>query len=219
MTTTTQLTTTSTAVSTALSSDNASTDMQAKIQALKNRVAANTTSSSQSTLELAKVGESAIPLMLFSPEHEDVKIHWIDTAEKKGYVQCNGDDCALCHADNKAYSRLLLQVFNFGSQQVEVLAITDACNPGAALPQILPIFDAPDPMMLLMSRQRNKYTIDLKPVPQNIDLGKEKIEAFNTAYSTGQSKLSDVYEKCSNQELAAIPSIKVMLECRGYKAA
>ncbi|WP_202603604.1 hypothetical protein [Vibrio toranzoniae] len=208
-----------TTVNSAVSSDKAISNTQEKLQALKDRVAANTIATSQPALTQAKVGESANPYMIFNITYEDAKIHWLDTVEKKGYVHCNDDGCPLCQAGNKAYNRLLLPVFNLSSRQVEVLAITDSGHPKAALPQILPVFDAVEPMMMLMSRQRNNYNVDLKPLPKNIDLGQSVIETFNNAYTSGQIKLSDVYEKCSNQELAAIPSIQVMLQCYGYTAA
>ncbi|MDF5544527.1 hypothetical protein P3707_26915, partial [Vibrio parahaemolyticus] len=154
-----------TVVSGALSPEASLNDTQKKLQTLKDRAAANTVPS-QTVLEQARVGESATPFMAFSVEHEDVNIHWIDTPEKKGYILCNGNGCPLCRAGNKAYNRLLLPVFNFSSRQVEILAITDATHPKAALPQILPVFDAVEPMMILMSRHRNSYTVDLKPIPE-----------------------------------------------------
>lgn len=193
------------------------TEAQKKIKALKDRAAAYV-SSTQPTLTPFRINESTTPCLIFSPDHEDVDIHWIEFQEKKGYVQCNGEGCPLCATGNKSYSRLLMPVLNFNSQEIEILAITDACNPGAALPQILPVFDRTELTMMLISRQRNKFTIDLRPLPENVDAGQAKIEAFNTAYSNGDLKLNSIFEKCTNEELAAIPSIKMLLQCYGITA-
>ena len=194
------------------------TEAQKKIKALKDRVTTYEPPA-QLTLEQLRIGESVTPCLVFTPDHEDVDIHWLDTQEKKGYVQCNGKGCPLCATGNKSYNRLLLAMLNFNSQKVEVLAISDASNPGAALPQILPVFDRTELTMMMISRQRNKYTVDLRALPENVDAGQAEIEAFNTAYSNGDLKLSSIFEKCSNEELAAIPSIKVLLQCYGITAA
>lgn len=193
------------------------TEAQKKIKALKDRAPAYVPST-QPALEQLRIGESVAPCLIFTADHEDVNIHWIEFPEKKGYVQCNGEACPLCATGNKSYSRLLMPVLNFNSQGVEVLAITDACNPGAALPQILPVFDRTELTMMLISRQRNKFTIDLRTLPENVDAGQAAIEAFNTAYSNGDLKLNSIFEKCTNEELAAIPSIKMLLQCYGITA-
>ena len=193
-------------------------ETQRKIQALKERVTKHIPPAEQK-LEQLRIGESVTPCLVFTADHEDVGIHWIDTPEKKSYVKCNGGGCLLCATGNKSYSRLLMPILNFNSQKVEVLAITDANNPGAALPQILPVFDKAELTMMMISRQRNKYTVDLRTLPENIDTCQAEIEAFNAAYSNGDLKLSSIFEKCSNDELAAIPSIKVLLQCYDISAA
>lgn len=193
------------------------TEAQKKIKALKD-LATTYVPSTLPTLEQFRIGESVTPCLPFTPDHEKVAVHWMDTQEKKGYVQCNDDGCVLCATGNKFYIRILLAMLNFNSQKVEVLAISGDCNPGAALPQILPVFDRTELTMMLISRQRNKFTIDLRSLPENVDAGQEKIEAFNTAYTNGDLKLSSIFEKCTNEELAAIPSIKMLLQCYGITA-
>jgi len=178
------------------------------IASLKNTLVAE---SIDTHLETVRPSENPTALSVFSDQIEKATIHFLEVPEKRGYVQCNGQGCVLCDAGNKQTVRILMPAYNVITRQVEVLPMSEANNPHALLPQILPAFDAVEPTLMMVSRHFNKYTVELRPTPDNIDIGQSKIEAFNTAFDKGDIKLNSIYPTCSNEELAALPSIQTML--------
>lgn len=170
-------------------------------------------------LEPVRLGENATALSVFSDQFEKATIHYLELPEKRGYVQCNGQDCPLCNAGNNPTTRILIPVYHVINRQIEVLPVSEANNPHALLPQVLPAFDAIEPTLLMVTRNFNKYNVELRPTPGNIDMGQNAIEAFNTAFDNGDIKLNSIYPICTNEELAALPSIQTMLLLNDHSEA
>ena len=205
------ITTDKTTIATAVTNTISSTKMS--INSLK---AASTPEPVTTGIEAVRLTETPTPICLFSDQVEKATLHYLETPEKRGYFRCNGAGCALCSAGNKPFTRILVPVYNLINREVEVLPMSEANNPHALLPQVLPVFDATEPTILMVSRQYSKYTVTLRPVLPNIDMGQSKIEAFNTAFDNGEIQLSSIYPTSTNQELAAIPSIQTMLLLNGH---
>jgi len=179
----------------------------------------NTPEPQSANLVTMRFTENPTPTCLFSDVFERVSLHYLDTPEQRGYFHCNGDDCVLCKADNKAFDRILIPGYNIMSGQVEVISISDSMTPTALLPQILVALDSEDLVINMITRKFNKYTVEVRPAHPSINMGRAKIEAFNTAFDDDVIRLESVYPTCSNEEFTAIPSINTMLVINGHLQA
>lgn len=150
--------------------------------------------------------------------YEKVHLHYIDTPESKGYIQCNGDGCVLCEANMKADQRLLMAIYNLLSDRMEVLAIPLAVKPTSLLPQLKPLLNKGG-HLISITKNGYQYEVTSNEIPNGVVIDQNKVLSFKNAYENNEFSLADIYQIKSNEELECIPQIEKRLMLKRGRAA
>ncbi len=164
-------------------------------------------------LELIRVGGNAVVILPFTPEGEEVLLHFCEEVEIRGYVHCNGKDCILCRIGKKAETRILIPVYLPTSQTLGVLPVSNSIRPYALLPQLLPVLKSKKPAAVLLSRESSRFMVSSPlPVKGSMDSGAEQVKAFTELdEAVRKSRLRAVFQKIENSQLSVIPEVARVL--------
>jgi hypothetical protein len=167
-------------------------------------------------LQLVRLDANETVLVPFTSDAAEAQIHYCEEPEIRGYVLCNGADCALCRAGRKAEGRMLLPVYLPAGEAVGVLPVSGSVRPGSLRPQLLPVLRSGKPMALLVSKpDRAKFTVSSRELTEGMDDGAQVIAAFRTRFEAGEVDLTAVYPRLDNAILAEVPGVAKMLRFKG----
>jgi hypothetical protein len=172
-------------------------------------------------LEEVRLDQNERLLVPFTTSMARTTVHYLDFASQRGYVRCNGKGCLLCRVGRKADLRDLLPVYDVIAKSVGVLAVPLNIRPQALKPQLIPAIArvAANERLLLAIRKIDGYrfTVAALPLPEEADDGAERIAEFLERLESGSADLTTVYVQLSNDELAALPEVAILVKARGIK--
>ena len=169
--------------------------------------------SSYASLEVLKLNEQPRIIEVFTSECLEVKAHFLDTGDFRGYLQCNSETegrCLLCDIDQKLETRIILPVYDVETDSIRVMLISDAVSPRSLGPQLRSEMERGDldQRFLVISRKFDKYDVRSAPIPDGAETGETVIADFLDRIQEGRVSLSGVIKRLPNRELAEIPQIE-----------
>jgi hypothetical protein len=173
--------------------------------------------STDSPLEIVRLGSDEIAFIPFTKEGEEIKLHYCSEIEIQSYVMCNGNDCVLCKVGRKQEMRVLLPVYLPVAGCVGVLPVSPSLRPFSLLPQISNVWKAEKPMVMFVTRQNAKFTVSTADLQKDVDGGESEIKRFLETYNSGRLELSSMYLRIDNEQLAGIEEITRMLALKGIR--
>lgn len=171
------------------------------------------------SLELVRIGSDEMAIVPFTADSEAVDLHFCSETDINGYVLCNGADCVLCRIGRKKDQRLLLPVFLPAAGCVGILAVSRSLRSFALLPQIASVLKSDRPMVMFVTRDAAKYTVSTVEMPKDVDDGEAAIKHFLDDYAAGLHKLSAVYPRIDNEQLASVAEIGRMMALKRISVA
>ncbi len=175
------------------------------------------TRSEPSRLQSVYVGPNELHVIPFTDRGVRVKIHFLNEAEYRGYIPCNGDVCDACRVGYSAMDWILLPVYNPDAAAVQVLQLSIAKRPGALLPQLAPLINSGQPLLAMLQQRPDKtYSVNSMPLTHGDDAGESSIVDFLAKMNAGQVDLASVLNHLSNEDLRAIPAIAAKLKRKGF---
>jgi len=173
------------------------------------------TESTESLLEVVRLGSDETAIIPFTADSESVDLHYCSETEINGYVICNGSDCLLCRIGRKRDQRLLLPVYLPAAGCIGILPISRSLRPFALLPQISNVLKAEKPMVMFVTREGAKYTISTAELQKDVDGGEAAIKRFLDDDQAGVLDLTTVYPRVDNEQLANVEEIGRMMALKG----
>lgn len=168
------------------------------------------------TLEVVRLSENEVAVIAFTPEGENVTLHYCDDPDINGYVQCNGDGCALCLAGKKKEQRVLLPVYVPTAHAVGVLPVSTSLRPNALMPLLQPVLAANKPTVAFLKKDGpTKFVVSSSALPPDADGGEAVTVPFLTRWEAGEITLESAFQKIPNAQLKLVPSIARLLELKG----
>jgi hypothetical protein len=169
-----------------------------------------------SHLEFIRLGADELPVIPFTTDVSSTKIHYCNEDEIRGYVQCNEPDCILCLIGRKQDERFLLPVYLPTQGTVGVLPISPSLQPFALLPQMLEVLQKEEQQVIFIRREgMTKFHVTTSPLTEGADTGETHIKAFLEKMESVTVDLTAVFNRLSNKQLAAVPSIAENLRLKG----
>jgi hypothetical protein len=165
--------------------------------------------------EVVRLGNNETAIIPFTPDGEEIDLHFCDEPEINNYVPCNGPDCTLCRIGRKKEARMLIPVFLPTSGEIGVLAVSKSRRPSALFPQLMNIMKAGKPVGMFVSREGSKYVVSTFELGKDMETGEAEIKRFLEKYEAGEVSLASVYPTISNEELADVEGIARMMALKG----
>jgi hypothetical protein len=167
-------------------------------------------------LERVRLGNDEAALIPFTAEGEEVDLHFCDEPDINDYVACNGPGCPLCSIGRKQVKRRLLPVYVPGARAVGVLPVSTSLRPGSLWPQLADALNGEEPHVVFVTRDPGeRYRVSAVPLRDDVEAGEGAIKEFLADYKAGHIVLDSVYQRISNEELARLPDVAVMLKLKG----
>lgn len=169
--------------------------------------------SGPATLEVLKLNEQPRIISLFTSECLEVKTHFIDTGDFRGYLQCNTETegkCLLCDISQRLETRIILPVYDVETNSIMAMLIPSTVSPSSLGPQLRIEMEKGelDKRYLMVSRKFDKYSVHSAPISDGAEAGETVIAAFLDQVKAGRASLSDVIKRLPNRELFEIPQIE-----------
>jgi hypothetical protein len=167
-------------------------------------------------LELVRLGVNPVMLMVFTRESEAVRVHWEEDPSVGAYVRCAGVGCPACYVHEAPSAYQLLPVLDVAKRKVGVLMVSMTRGPASLGAQLLPHLrdEQVHNKLFLVSRERAKYAVDVRPLGEHADRFLGAIEAFSKARIDGLS-LRSALPMLSALELAEVPRVRTKLDALG----
>ncbi len=166
-------------------------------------------------LQLVRLSRDRLIGVAFTMEGTEVMLHYCPEPELNGYVQCNGDGCALCLCGKEGRTRFLIPLYLPAYDAVHVLAVSQSMAPGSLLPQLQAIFQSQSnqwPLVLFLSKVSNfEFSIIPHPTAGAKFQGHPTINAFVEKFQSNREILTSVFPKIENAALSMVPEIKRIL--------
>jgi hypothetical protein len=168
------------------------------------------------SFELVHFNGREVAVIPFTSTSAYVKLHYIDDPEFRGYVHCNGADCALCRLGRPVEERALLPVYLPAQGTIGVIAISPSSRPGALRPQLLPLLRSGKQLVLFIKKQdQMTFSVGSKEVGSTQFRCDKLIADFQHKLEAGEIDLASAYPRMSNEALAKVPGIGTMLQLKG----
>jgi hypothetical protein len=157
-------------------------------------------------LEILRITEEPTVVTLFTDRVAQAMTHYLDLAELRAEVQCNGTHeahCLLCDLKKKRTNRAALPVSDVKSDQVKALLVSDNRHPhalGTLLKAELKKGDL-GRRYLAVSRVGVKFTVQSLPAGEGNDLGETAIAQFQAKLESGAIALDRVLPVYPNADL------------------
>jgi hypothetical protein len=162
-------------------------------------------------------------LVVFTADVVRVELHYLDGADLRGYVHCNGQGCTLCRIGRQKDQRDLLPVYSVEESAVAVLPVPPNQRPAALRPLLAPVLrrllDGGPPVLVALRRlDMGKFSLAILPLPDTLrDVVAEAVAAFRSQLEAGAVDLAGAFQRLSNAELAAVPQVALVLRARGIE--
>lgn len=170
-----------------------------------------------SSIDIIRIDENEVAVVPFTNETVEVDSHFSSDDEVFGYLRCNGKGCVLCMIGRKLLPRVILPVYSTAERRVGVLMMSASRRPGALLPQLVPALRSKARILAFIARHGTRFSVQVKPLPPDVEDGAHLIRAFQEADAAGTISLVDALQSISNDELRAIPAIQEQLRLRGLE--
>jgi hypothetical protein len=166
--------------------------------------------------ELVRFNGCDVPVIPFTSNSALAKLHYLDEAERRGYVHCNGADCVLCRLGRPAEERALLPVYLPAQRAIGVISISPSSRPGALRPQLLPLLRSGKSLVLFIRKiDQMNFAVGSSEVDPGDFRCDGLIQDFQRKLEAGELDLTSVYPRLSNEALARVPGINAMLRLKG----
>ena len=167
-------------------------------------------------LEVLRLGAETAMLLLFTPDVEEVPLHWESDEEVHSYVVCPGTGCPVCYLGAPPQTMLLLPVYSMEHREVLVLRIPSKRGPQALCMMLLPHLkdEAIFGKVLLLKREGAKYSVEARELPENADRGESSIQSFMQRQEKGL-QLQSAFMSMTSEELASVERIRRKLDAMG----
>lgn len=184
------------------------------------------TTNSQAPMPLVPVTQNDVAIVrLLTTEFLPVEIHYLQSDEMRGYVQCNGSVCALCLSGNKKSLHRLLLVLDIINQEISLLRIPGGKGAGALLPQIVPLLErleSEKTSSTLVQIQRNGTRFHVVHLGESagLDLGDSIIAGFNarmkpmTRAQQAEYFRSSIEYRTNKQLIDDVPKVATVIRAR-----
>ena len=168
------------------------------------------------TLSEMKLGQEPAMAMLFTPDSEEVRLHYVSDDAVRAYVVCPGSGCPLCYCAVEPKTYHLLPVLDMESGMVKVLRIPARRQPDGLGPLLVPHLrdEAIASKVILISRNGAKYTVEARALGANAKRGEHQIKAFVDDREAGMT-LGSAFPHMTPEELAEVPTIAAKLDALG----
>jgi len=174
------------------------------------------------SLEEIRLTQNERLLIPFTSSIEEIDLHYLDYPSMRGYTRCNGAGCLLCRIGRTTDKRDLLPVYDVISQTVGVLPVSPNIRPQALRPQLSPVMSkvASGAILLLAVQKLDNYRFSVTELPlqDGADDGAEKIAQFRERCDAGNVSLASIYQQMSNELLATLPEVAIMMKAKGVSA-
>jgi len=168
------------------------------------------------SFELVRFTRQEVAVIPFTSTIAVVKLHYNDEPEARGYVHCNGTECALCRLGRTVEERVLLPVFLPGQGKIGIISISKSSRPGAIRPQLLPLLRSEKRLVLFIKKvDQMNFKVGSSEVDPKAFGCDRPIEDFQRKLEAGEIDLTSVYPHQSNEALARVPGINRMLQLKG----
>ncbi len=163
-----------------------------------------------------RLGAEPAMALLFTPDVDEVSLHYVDDDSLRAYVVCPGTACPVCYAGSKPVQFHLLPVYDIESSTVRVLRIPSNRKPeglGAKLTLQLKSKDVANTVILLR-REGPVYTVEARPLGPDAKRGEAEIKVFLDEVEQGLL-LESAFPRMAAEELAEVPKIAKRLAAIG----
>jgi len=155
-------------------------------------------------------------VILFTSTIAVVKLHFNDEPEARGYVHCNGTDCALCRLGRPVEERALLPVFLPMQEKIGIIPISPSSRSGALRPQLLPLLRSEKRLVVFIKKaDQMTFKVGSSVVDHQAFGCVPLIEDFQRKLEAGEIDLTSVYPRQTNEAMARVPGINRMLQLKG----
>lgn len=162
--------------------------------------------------EVRLSGEPAT-VIAFTPDGEDVMLHYESSDEVRGYLVCPGVGCPLCYLGSQPAKHILLPVYNIETASIEFLRVPLRFAVGSLGSAIVTILKRTDLLtsVVTIRRVQTRYEATVSPLPQGVDNGRAAINAFIDAHTNGL-KLSSAFQQPTAVEIASFDRVRRKLD-------
>lgn len=161
-----------------------------------------------------RIGAQPVRMLLFTDAIEQALLHWEDDPTARGFYHCPGAGCPACSLGEPPTNFYLLPAYAVALKGVGVLRVSEVEGPNRLATLLGPLLDDPElnRKLITIRRDGGRYTVDVAPVREGLDVGTAAIEDFLHAFDNGTISLKDTFSTPAVDELRAIPRIKNQLE-------
>lgn len=166
-----------------------------------------------------RLGAEPATVIFFTADVDAAPFHFESDEPFNSYVICPRSGCPICFLGTAAQQVALLAVYNLETRAVEVLRIPTRRSPGSLATILMPLLKDPaiGDKVVLISRNRARYTARSQPLSEDADHGEAAIAAFVEAQKAGLT-LASAFPQPTAAELAEVERIRRKLEAvGGYK--
>jgi hypothetical protein len=176
-----------------------------------------------------RLSEDETALLPFTDKYYEIRVHYCDEPEIKGYVACTagttGGTCVLCQAGKRAETRCLFPVYLPTERRVGVLNVSKSMRPLALLPQLIDAIRplqsdgaaaAPARIVLLVRRRPdNTFELTTTPLRGDVDDGAAVIKQFVDGCAAGTVDPTAVVQRLGPEQFKAVAGIREALRIKG----
>lgn len=167
-------------------------------------------------LKQLRISANETAIVPFTKDIEEVVLHYCEDPGLKGYHHCNGENCIVCRIGVQKERRVLLPVYAPTEEAISVLVISPNMRPYSLAPQLIPLLNSDQELILFVSRVDNtKYKVESSKFSDSIDSGDAVIKEFRHRYIEGN--LAEIFPRYDNEILAGIQSVDRMMKLKGLK--
>ena len=182
--------------------------------------ASDQATSATTTLQQLRLDSSERHLIFFTTSMLQVRLHYLEASDSRGYVHCNGEPCILCQVGRSKEIRDLLPAYDVADQLVGVLAISPNVRPQALRPQLMPLLQrvAANELPFCASIKNTglgKFSVSTSPLNAIANDGAGVIKTFLEQLEAGKQDLSTVMSRVDNRTLADIREVRAVMEAKG----
>lgn len=158
-------------------------------------------------------------VVLFTDSFEEAGLHFEEDPSIRSYFHCPDfhspkAGCPYCFLGLTRTEVILLPALLVKTREVGVLRIGNSEGPHRLLSMLRPHIQDPaiDRKIVAISRNTNRYSVQVQTVRDGVDLGADAILAFLDQYEKGLIQLVGSFPNLSVDELRQVPTIANQLD-------
>ena len=186
-----------------------------------NLLAELATPSQPTAMELIPLGPNATAIVLFTADGVEVKAHYVDEVEVRGFVHCCGNSCLLCRAGMESEGKILLPAVMPTEKRIGVLQFKAALRPDGLFNKLAPHLTkaaSGTREVLMVQRVGSKFSVSAHPLKPSDWDGASLVSDFLDGTAAGTIDLNDAVQTLSTAQIWAVAKIRQMLLLTGATA-